>query len=218
MLVRWMRQVRKLRPWMVAVALATGSAFASCDSGGDDDRDVVADTPTDATDGTAECTPAAYYGPQPPCTTDLQCVTNYGVGWYCDDEPLTYDNGCGEIVEWGRICVEGGAADADADADIDVVDVPEDMATYYGPPPADADTDVPEDMATFYGPPPADGGGDADLDSPTWYGPPPTDGGADADDDTPSTFYGPIAADADADAPEDGGPATFYGPMPVDGG
>lgn len=203
MLVRWMRQVRKLRPWMVAVALAGGGAFVACTGGDDGDRDAAADTPADTVGDVApDCTPVAYYGPAT-CTGDLQCVTNYGVGWYCDPVPLRYDNGCGETVEWGRICVEGTGADADADIDV-VEDVPADVA------------DVPSDMATFYGPPPVDGGTDVDLDSPTWYGPPPTDAGTDVEEDTPTAYYGPIPVDAGAE--DDGEPAMLYGPMPVDGG
>lgn len=218
MLVRWMRQVRKLRPWMVAVALAGGGAFVSCNSGDDDDRDAVADTPADtAGDVGPDCTPAAYYGPAT-CTSDTQCIVNYGPGWYCDPTPLTYDDGCGHTVEWGRICREGAGADADADVPDVVEDVPGDISS---------------DTVNYYGPPPVDGGSDVDLDSPTWYGPPPTDGGGDVGDDTPATYYGPIPVDAGGDDGEppmlygpmpsdaggdDSGPATFYGPMPADGG
>jgi len=223
MLVRWMRQVRKLRPWMVAVALAGGGAFASCDSGGDDDRDATADVPADtAGDAAADCTPATFYGPAT-CTSDTQCIVNYGPGWYCDPTPLTYDDGCGHTVEWGRICREGTAADADADVP-DVVedvpadvsdDVPSDFTAYYGPPPADGGPDAADDTpAAYYGPAPADGGGDAADDTPAaYYGPAPVDGGT--EDGEPPMLYGPMPSDAGSD---DSGPATFYGPMPVDGG
>jgi hypothetical protein len=37
-----------------------------------------------------ECEIKTYYGP-PMCTTDQQCVDQYGEGWYCDKE---------RVIDW----------------------------------------------------------------------------------------------------------------------
>ena len=44
------------------------------------------------------CEPAAYYGPQP-CQSNQECVTQYGEGWYCDEQNQAAD-GCGNTVVW----------------------------------------------------------------------------------------------------------------------
>jgi hypothetical protein len=59
--------------------------------------DVVADSgPADVVDH--DCPPMAFYGP-PPCTSDDDCVSWYGAGWYCDSEN-TYPDGCGGTIAW----------------------------------------------------------------------------------------------------------------------
>ena len=194
MIVRLMRQIKNVRPWMVAVALASGAAWSSCDS---------------SSDG---CEPAALYGPAT-CTTDEQCVSMNGPGSTCDPGTTFLFDSCGNSVPWGRIC-SGGATDADADADADVAaeadaEVDEDVMVHYGPPPADADADGDDDIPVLYGP--VEAGADADEDVSVFYGPPPIDGGSDVDPGDVSVAYGPPPVDASADIP-----GTFYGPIPVD--
>ncbi|MBI5490109.1 MAG: hypothetical protein HY905_22435 [Deltaproteobacteria bacterium] len=228
MIAKLMRTVKKVRPWMVAVALAGGAAWASsCDDGG---RTCVPDEPT--------------------CTTDEECVARNGPGSYCRTDTVLVPDGCGNLVDWGRICSAVGDADADADADDVAVDADADVPSET---PGDADADcVP---AVFYGPDPicADdaqcesefgtgwtctgyeslpdtcggtvnwgpfceppGGADADADvndgsddMVVYYGPPPVD----ASDTTDiGTFYGPPPVDAGTDS--DAG--TWYGPPPTD--
>jgi len=193
MIVRLMRQIKNVRPWMVAVALASGAAWSSCDSGG------------------GSCEPSALYGPAT-CTTDDECVAIWGVGATCTPGPAMLDDGCGHQVEWGRICT-GGATDADADADVAAdadADVDGDVMVHYGPPPtdADADADVPDDMVVAYGPPPVEAGTDVPDDMVVFYGPPLVD----ATDDTPAVYYGPIPVDAGSD---ETGITPLYGPTPA---
>jgi hypothetical protein len=45
------------------------------------------------TNNNDECEIKTYYGP-PTCTTDQQCVDQYGAGWYCDKEHVI-DRECG---------------------------------------------------------------------------------------------------------------------------
>lgn len=207
MITRWMRQMKKIRPWMVAVALACGAPLWSpaCGGGGDDsEQDVAPDaadvtedattaddggSPDEATpgedattpdDGSADCVPAVFYGPPELCTDTAQCETDFGAGWTCTGYE-TYPDTCGGTITWGPFCENPAGADADADADVD------DTATWYGPPPADADAAAEDSPAGWYGPPPTDA-----TDTPgNLYGPPPPD---DADD-APATLYGPTPAD-----------------------
>jgi hypothetical protein len=185
MIVRWMRQMKKIRPWMVAVALACGAPLGTpaCGGGGDDSgRDVPLEVTESAEDGAAtddataqddvtspdegsttdegaDCTPATFYGPLP-CTDDAQCVAENGAGWTCTGTMSATDS-CGNPMTWGPFCEPPSGADADADA-------PD--GTWYGPPPADADAnDTPSNM---YGPP-ADVEADADDVPAMFYGPPP---------------------------------------------
>jgi hypothetical protein len=185
MIAKWMRLARKVRPWMVAVSMAVGAgaaglAASSCDSG--------------------ECEGASFYGPAT-CTTDEQCVERSGPGWYCDPEPLVVDDGCGNEVSWGRICVFGGTGDGGTDGDADATDTAPDEAT------GDA-TDVVDVMPdTAYGPPDVV----ADDSTGTYYGP-ATDV---TEDDLGANLYGPLPADVgtDAEVDEDAS-ASFYGPLP----
>jgi hypothetical protein len=164
---------------MVAVGLvAGGGAFAvHCDD--------------------SDCGDVAWYGPGPTCTTDEQCVEVMGDGWYCDPTVLSYDDGCGHTIDWGRIC-RAYAADADADADANAdADVEEDVD-------ATADIDAAPDDATV---------DDAAVDE-------PTDVDAATDDYYPPPPYGPIPVDAGDDdaATDDYYPPPPYGPIPVDAG
>ncbi|MDI7268690.1 MAG: hypothetical protein QME96_11920 [Myxococcota bacterium] len=168
MIIRLMKLGSRIRPWMVAVAMVSGTASAGCGNGGDDPQpDVAADIDNDADqdvlpdgadDGRTDCTPYAYYGPRT-CASDAECEAENGTGWVCDEYRI-YDDGCGGTVRWGPLCRPGGT---DAGADADAADVEEDVPpVLYGPLPTDADTDadaedVEEDIpGTFYGPPPAD--------------------------------------------------------------
>ena len=77
--------------------------------------------------GADACEPLDYYGPMP-CTSDAECETDHGAGWYCDEEN-TFDDGCGNISTY-PICrlgavVDAGEPDADADACV--------PRAYYGP-------------------------------------------------------------------------------------
>lgn len=230
MIAKLMRTVKKLRPWMIAVAVATGAAWAatSCDTGG----------------GT--CEPGDYYGP-PTCTTDEECVARDGPGSYCDTRVTMVDDGCGHMVEWGRVCTTGGTTDADADADVDDVipdvdgttdaDADPDCvpAVFYGPDPICTDnaqceseygagwtctgyTTFPDtcDATINWGPfcePPGDTDADADPgDMTTFYGPPPADI-VDSIDDDAGTWYGPPPTDVSDDSPP-----AYYGPTPIDAG
>ncbi len=167
MIARFMKLGSRIRPWMVAVAMACGTASAGCGKDDDDpQRDVAADIDNDADqdvlpdgadDGRADCTPYAYYGPRT-CATDADCEAENGSGWYCD-ESNSYDDGCGGRIPW-PLCRPGGT---DAGADSDAADADDDAPPMlYGPLPTDADTDAEdaeeETPGTFYGPPPADAG------------------------------------------------------------
>ena len=104
MIGRWLKLGGTLRPWLVAVALA-GASLAGCSKGG-------ATRP--AGDGAGEaCEPTTVYGP-PMCRTDDECRGEGRADWLCSPEPMKFDNGCGKMVEWGRICVPGPAAGAAA--------------------------------------------------------------------------------------------------------
>ena len=235
MIAKLMRTVKKVRPWMVAVAMATGAAWAaSCDDSG------------------SSCVPDELR-----CTTDEECVERNGPGSYCSTGTVLVPDGCGNMVDWGRVCVSSGDADAGAvatrtpaeaedgrrgrrlragdvlrltrsarttrsaggtaRADRKLRDLPDTCgAVNWGPtcePPggADADADAdPGDVTNYYGPPPVDAEDYSDVG--TFYGPPPVDGDTDV-----GTWYGPPPPDASADA-DDEVPSTFYGPIPVDGG
>ena len=241
MIAKLMRTVKKVRPWMVAVAMATGAAWAaSCDDSG------------------GSCVPDELR-----CTTDEECVERNGPGSYCSTGTVLVPDGCGNMVDWGRVCVSSGDADAGADADADVPaeaegtgDADADCvpAMFYGPDPiCSNDTECESEYGagwtctgyeTFpdtcggtnnWGPtcePPGGADDDADADPGdvtnyygpppvdaedysdvgTFYGPPPVDGDTDV-----GTWYGPPPPDASADA-DDEVPSTFYGPIPVDGG
>jgi len=136
MIAKLMRRSTSIRPWMVATALACGSPVWAPACGSDDSD---GDVPSDATEATADgdvgdgadCEPGDLYGPAT-CTTDEECIARLGPGAFCNPAPLFVDDGCGNLVEWGRIC-DSAAADADADGD--------DVARLYGPLPADADAD-----------------------------------------------------------------------------
>ncbi|MBI5498657.1 MAG: hypothetical protein HY907_00315 [Deltaproteobacteria bacterium] len=229
MIAKLMRTVKKIRPWMVAVALAGGAAWASsCDTGG------------------GSCEPGDYYGP-PTCTTDEECVARNGPGYVCDTRIALVDDGCGNMVEWGRICEAVGDADADAggddgsstEADVSseaAVDGDADCvpAVFYGPEPICTDNAQCESEygtgwtcsgyrsysdtcggTMNWGPfcePPAGADADADADPGdvvVYYGPPPVDA-----DDTGDigTFYGPPPVDVGTD----GDAGTWYGPPPTD--
>lgn len=97
MLGRWMQAFGTLRPWMVAAALAT-APFAACSKGG----------AGPAGDGRAAtpCEPKPVYGPQI-CKTDEDCRGPGRENWVCGAEPLRFDDGCGKMIEWGRVCVAG---------------------------------------------------------------------------------------------------------------
>jgi hypothetical protein len=138
---------------MVAVGLAAGVSIgpAGCGdgespvpdtSGGDEaaqvddaDGDVEAAPAEDVGDVDGECHPAAYYGPGPVCTDDEDCTTALGPGWYCDPTVLTYPDGCGGTIVWGRVCERVGT-DGDADADLDGDADGDAPMGWYGPPPA----------------------------------------------------------------------------------
>lgn len=45
-----------------------------------------------------DCAGWAVYGPRP-CSTDEECVKEYGDGWYCNTEHA-YTNPCGEKIPW----------------------------------------------------------------------------------------------------------------------
>ncbi len=129
-LLHWWCRTRSVRPWIVALALATSGA-AGCvkERGGGEgvppnpDRGAAAATdgapdaagtptaavePSDRSSRDAGCEPATVYGP-PTCTTDADCVAAMGPGWFCDAEVQTYDDGCGGRIEWGRLCAPGPA-------------------------------------------------------------------------------------------------------------
>jgi hypothetical protein len=201
MITCWMRQMKKIRPWMVAVALACGAPLWSpaCGGGDDSGQDVAPDateatedaaTPDDGgspdeaapgedattpDDGSADCVPAVFYGPPELCTDTAQCETDFGAGWTCTGYQ-TYPDTCGGTINWGPFCENPAGADADAD-----------VGDLYGPPPADADA-ADDSPAGWYGPPPTDV-----TDTPgNLYGPPPPDDAGDA----PATLYGPSIPDA----------------------
>ena len=80
MLAKQMHQGKRIRPWMVAVALACGSSvWAPACQSDDSDRDAPSDATDAADDGEAEvgdgaeCEPASFYGPAT-CTTDEECI------------------------------------------------------------------------------------------------------------------------------------------------
>ena len=197
--------MKKIRPWMVAVALACGAPLWSpaCGDGDDSGRDVPGDvteatedaaTPDDGgspdeaapgedgttpDDGNADCVPAVFYGPPELCTDTAQCERDFGAGWTCTGYE-TYPDTCGGTSTWGPFCEAPAGADADADGD--------DTPRLYGPPPVDADAGAEDSPAGWYGPPPTDA-----ADTPgNLYGPPPPDDAGDA----PATLYGPSIPDA----------------------
>jgi len=131
MLSRWMRTFGAPRPWMVAAALATAS-LAGCHRS----------RSAPATDGGAgaPCEPNVVYGP-PICRTDEDCREANGEGWVCGSEPLRFDDGCGHLVVWGRVCVPvAGSGAATGGASVPV-------APSSGARPA-ARTDLPPPLAT----------------------------------------------------------------------
>ena len=44
------------------------------------------------------CMPSTYYGPRP-CQTEADCVSEHGIGWYCDTTN-SFPDPCGTIVTW----------------------------------------------------------------------------------------------------------------------
>ncbi|NMC72170.1 MAG: hypothetical protein GYA57_19225 [Myxococcales bacterium] len=102
MLGRWMQVFGTLRPWMVAAALAAAS-WPACSKGGSAraEKDV----------GAAPCEPKTVYGP-PTCQTDEDCRGPGREDWVCGGEPLTFDDGCGHRIEWGRVCEAGPGSGA----------------------------------------------------------------------------------------------------------
>jgi hypothetical protein len=112
-LARRTRLVPRIRPWMVAVALACAGAAPGCSRGahgtGDAARSRSADArsgaepPIPTVYGPAPCTPRDLEGP-PSCASDEECAARHAAGWYCTPEPLTVDDGCGRRAAWGRVC------------------------------------------------------------------------------------------------------------------
>ncbi|MBN1771993.1 MAG: hypothetical protein JXB32_12060 [Deltaproteobacteria bacterium] len=103
MIGRWIKLFGTLRPWMVAVAVAA-APLTGCSKDGAARAGGEAGAP---------CEPTTVYGP-PICRTDEDCRGPGQEGWICSPEPMTFDDGCGKMVEWGRVCLAGSAAGAAA--------------------------------------------------------------------------------------------------------
>jgi len=139
------RVVQAMRDWSSAlrILLATGLLLLLTLVGCGDDNGAKKDSepaplygPQEAgVDGPVQdagpCTPVALYGP-PPCTSDADCVSWMGQGWYCDTTN-TFDNGCGQQSPWA-MCVQS-AVDAGPARDGCV------PVALYGPQPCGSDSD-----------------------------------------------------------------------------
>ncbi|MDY0004742.1 MAG: hypothetical protein RBU30_25825 [Polyangia bacterium] len=166
-----------------------------------------------------ECEPAAFYGPQP-CQDNDECETQYGVGWYCDQDNA-YDDGCGNTYTW-PVCREATC----------------EPAAYYGPPPCETDAEcIAENGAGWY----CDTANTYEDDcgnSYTWpvckeeclpaayYGPPPCEDNSDCvdmygagwfcdelntfDDGCGNQVAWPVCRETECE------PAAYYGPPPCD--
>jgi hypothetical protein len=109
MLLDWMRSGSRVRPWMVAMALAC-AAGSGCKK-----SEPAAGAEAGAGSPQADCEPNDIYGPAP-CTSDEECRREGGPGWVCGPEPLKYDDGCGRTVTWGPVCNPAAGTGASAPA------------------------------------------------------------------------------------------------------
>lgn len=131
---------------MVIATLTVLSAVLGCGGTKEEDKPDAAPLygppPVDAGLPDASCDPVALYGPQP-CSTDGDCTTRMGAGWYCETVDYGSD-GCGNRLTWPS-CVQRGPVDAGAPA----TDACEPM-TLYGPPPCSTDQDCKTYGADWY--------------------------------------------------------------------
>jgi hypothetical protein len=86
------------------------------------------------------CMPNALYGP-PPCTSNADCVTRMGAGWYCATADFGND-GCGGHSTW-TVCQQGSVVDAGAPAK----DASCEPMALYGPAPCSSN----DDCTKWYG-------------------------------------------------------------------
>ena len=176
---------------MVAVSLACAALPAACSREAGSGRRAA---------GEGACEPSSVYGP-PTCTTDDECARQGGPGWICDPTPVTYADGCGGTISWGRVCRPGEASAPAPDAatppepDAGIAPVP----VVYGPPPLppdapslDAVAAEPDSAATE----PDSAASEADA---LEAGPDDAIRRSDARRWPPSTAYGPV---------------SYYGPPP----
>ena len=109
------------------------STWAICKQGATDAGPAKDLAKTDA------CEPVALYGPKP-CTSDDECITDHGGGWYCD-KSNTFGNGCGGTSTWPicrqRTTPDGGVKPPDGCMPV----------ALYGPPPCNTD----DDCVKWYG-------------------------------------------------------------------